>query len=403
MTYPFINTLRRSWSDVPSIVQCNLFLDLVTAILYGVFLAGIVNFVPVVARRLGASPYLISLIVAAPAFGNLIAVLGAHYLQQRRKLPVMVAAWSIGRGLFLLMPFVATPEPFVLIVVAHWLIVSVSVTGYVEIMRAIYPDAIRGRAMAFVRVGFTACATVMTPLFGQLLDLWSYQILFPIAAVFGILTGVAFGQVKYDEVIADRRHDWLKPWRIFLQDARYRAYSIAFMIFGTGNLLVAPLIPLLLVDELQLSYGEVGWLNMISSIAWTVFYIVWGRLLDRRGGLWIVQINFILTLVVALAFWAAHDMWLAAVAFLFNGIILAGTDLGWMNAIIQFARREDIGHYTALHAFLLGIRGIIAPFLGTVLIAVPFLGLRGVFLLSALFIFVGWLLIKRVTVTERSI
>ena len=398
MTQPFIRTLRQNWTTVPAIVRRNLILDFNTAVCYGVFLAGITNFVPVVARRLGASPFLLSLIVAAPAIGNLIAVLGAHYLQQRRKLPVMVAAWSIGRGLFLLMLFVTAPVPFVLIVVAHWLIVSLPVTGYVELMRAVYPDAIRGRAMAYVRVGFTACATVMTPLFGQLLDIGSYQILFPIAALFGILTGVVFGQVKCDEVIAETRHDWLKPWRIFLQDARYRAYSIAFMVYGIGNLLVAPLIPLLLVDELQLSYGEVGWLNMIGSIFWTASYVVWGRMLDRRGGLWIVQINFILTIFVSLAFWAAQDMRLAALAFLFNGIVLAGIDLGWMNAIMQFARREDIGHYAALHAFLVGVRGIIAPFLGTALMAIPFLGLRGVFLLSALIILLGWLLVRRVAV-----
>ena len=205
MTYPFINALRRSWTSVPTVVRRNLTFDFITAVLYGVFLAGIINFVPVVARRLGASPFLLSLIVAAPAAGNLIAVLSAHYLQQRRKLPVMVAAWSIGRGLFLLMPFVAAPIPFVLIVVAHWLIVALPVTGYVEIMRVVYPDAIRGRAMAFVRVGFTVCATVMTPLFGQWLDLSGYQVLFPIAALFGILTGSAFGQVKWDEVIAEKR------------------------------------------------------------------------------------------------------------------------------------------------------------------------------------------------------
>ena len=170
MTYPFIRTLRQNWTAVPAVVRRNLILDFNTAVFYGVFLAGIINFVPVVARRLGANPFLLSLIVAAPAIGNLIAVFGAHYLQQRRKLPFMVAAWSIGRGLFLLMAFVTAPVPFVLIVVVHWLIVSLPVTGYVEIMRAIYPDAMRGRAMAFVRVGFTACATVMIPLFGQLLD-----------------------------------------------------------------------------------------------------------------------------------------------------------------------------------------------------------------------------------------
>ena len=82
--------------------------------------------------------------------------------------------------------------PFTLIVVAHWLIVSLPLPGYVEIMRRIYPDAYRGRAMAYVRVGYTACMTLMTPLFGWLLDVWNYRYLFPIVAVFGILAGLDF-------------------------------------------------------------------------------------------------------------------------------------------------------------------------------------------------------------------
>lgn len=402
MSLPFLNSWRRSWYGVPAVVRHNLILDFCSAICYGIFLAGVNTFVPVIARRLGADPFLLSLIVAAPAAGNLIAVFASHYLQQRRKMPFMMAAWSIGRGLFVLMLFVTTPEVFVLIVVAHWLIVSLCVTGYVQVMRAIYPDAVRGRAMAYVRVGFTACATIMTPLFGQWLDIASYQILFPLAAIFGVLSGLSFGHVKYEETFAATRQDWLTPLRVFTRDARYRAYSIAFSLYGAGMLITAPLIPLLLVDELNLSNAQVGWLGMINSIFWMLFYIVWGRSIDRRGGLWTVRINFALTLIVPFAFFFAQDLWLLALAQIFIGITVAGTDLGWMNAIMQFARKEEIGHYAALHAFLVGVRGVIAPFVGTALIAIPWIGLRGVFLLSALLIALGWLLVRRVVVPEHA-
>ena len=402
MTLPVIHSIRNGWHSVPAVVRRNLIFDFNSAIFYGIFLAGVGTFVPVIARRLGASPFQLSLIVAAPAVGNLIAVLASHYLQQRRKMPFMVAAWSIGRGLFLLMLFVAAPEPFVLIVVAHWLIVSLSVTGYVEVMRAIYPAAIRGRAMAYVRVGFTACATIMTPIFGQLLDVWSYQILFPLGAVFGILSGLAFGQVTYEETFATTRQDWLTPLRILTRDARYRAYSIAFSLYGAGMLMISPIIPLLLVDELNLSNAQVGWLGMINAIFWMLFYVVWGRSIDRRGGLWTVQINFVLTLVVPIAFFLAQDLWLLAVAHAFVGITVAGTDLGWMNAIMQFARKEDISHYTALHAFLVGVRGVIAPFAGTALIAIPWIGVRGVFVFAGVLILAGWLVARRVTIPEKS-
>ncbi len=403
MAISFLDTWRRGWTSISPVVRRNLALDFGSAIFYGIFISAISTFVPVIARRLGASALLISAITAAPAVGNIIAVLASHYLQRRRKMPFMVAAWGIGRGLFLLMPFVAAPIPFVLIVVVHWLIVSLSVTGYVEAMRAIYPAAIRGRAMAYVRVGFTACAAIMTPVFGQLLDVWSYQLIFPLAAICGVMSGVTFGWVAYADEPAQTRHNLFEPWRVFQRDARYRTYSIAFSICGFGVLLTAPLIPLLLVDELQLNYGQVGLLGMINSVFWMLFYIVWGRLVDRRGGLWTVQINLFLMTFISLAFFAAQDLRLAAVAYIFTGITAAGTDLGWINAVMQFARAEEIAQYTALHAFLMGVRGIVAPLLGTALMAVPGIGLRGVFLLSAILIVLGWWLVRRVTVAEKTV
>ena len=71
-------------------------------------------------------------------------------------------------------------------------------------------------------------------------------------------------------------------------------------------------------------------------------------------------------------------MWLLAVAYIFTGITLAGVDLGWMNAIMQFAHKEEISHYTALHAFLVGVRGTVAPFAGTALIALPVIDRKSV-------------------------
>jgi len=122
---------------------------------------------------------------------------------------------------------------------------------------------------------------------------------------------------------------------------------------------------------------------------------------DRRGGFWTIRINFILTIFVSLAFCLAHDMWLAAVGYVFTGITVAGIDLGWMNAIMQFARKDQISDYAALHAGLVGLRGIAAPLAGTALMAVPWIGLRGVFLLSAVLILMGWLLVRRVTVPKQ--
>jgi DHA1 family inner membrane transport protein len=403
MTNAFVAALRRYWNSAPADLRRNFSLDLTGAVLVGVYVAAINTFVPVIARRLGASPFLLSLIAAAPAAGNILAVLSAPYLQGRHKMPYMVAAWTLGRGLFLLMPFVVLPLPFALIVVASWLIVSLPLPGYVEIMQRIYPDAYRGRVMAYVRVGYTACITLMTPLFGRLLDVWSYRYLFPLVAIFGVVAGLTFGRVQYKEVITRTRQGLLEPWRVLWQDARYRDYSLAFFVYGFGSLLTAPLIPILLVDELHLNYSQVGWLGMVNSIFWMLFYIVWGRTVDRRGGFWTIRLNFVLTVVIPLAFFGARDMRLAALGYIFTGVTVAGVDLGWMNAIMQFARREQVSDYTAVHAGLVGLRGLAAPLMGTALMSVPWIGLRGVFLLSAFLILLGWLLSRRTNLCPCSV
>ena len=68
---------------------------------------------------------------------------------------------------------------------------------------------------------------------------------------------------------------------------------------------------------------------------------------------------------------------------------------------MQFARREQLSDYTAVHAGLVGLRGLAAPLMGIALMTVPWIGLRGVFLLSAFLTLLGWLLSRRVTVPER--
>ena len=73
----FIAALRRYWYSAPADLRHNFSLDFTAATLVGVYVAAITTFVPIVARRLGASPFLLALITAAPTAGNILAVLAS--------------------------------------------------------------------------------------------------------------------------------------------------------------------------------------------------------------------------------------------------------------------------------------------------------------------------------------
>jgi len=378
----------------------NFFLDFAGAGLVGVFVAITAAFIPVVARRLGATDLMMSIVMAAPFVGNFLTPFAIYAAQRLPRRPFMVWCWIISRGIFLCMAFVTGPVLYLGLLLVFYILAALPVPAYIDAMRQIYPDDFRGRAMAYVRTGMTVVMTLLTPLAGWLLDLVGYQLLFPVAALFGVASALTFGRIAFDDRPAARRESLSSIWSILRTDRGFALYSLAFTIFGFGNLMITPLIPILQVDELGLSYAEVGFLGLVNSAFWLLGYLYWGRVVDRRGAIWTTKATFLLMLPIPPILFLARDLAQMIPAYILLGFTTASGDLAWLNAMLVFAGRDRVGAYTALHTNLLGIRGMIAPFVGTWLIGVPFVGLRGAFLLAALLLGLGSLLIVYVRKDE---
>jgi hypothetical protein len=84
-----------------------------------------------------------------------------------------------------------------------------------------------------------------------------------------------------------------------------------------------------------------------------------------------------------------------------HGVISAGIDLGIISTGIDLATPESVIEYSALQATIIGIRGMIGPFLGVALLA---LGMsdRAIFAIGCCFIFGGWLCLGLVTSGRRE-
>jgi len=63
-------------------------------------------------------------------------------------------------------------------------------------MKEIYSDDYRGRAMGYVRMEMAIVAAFASYLGGFLLDHFSYRYIFPLGAMFGILSVTYFGKIK---------------------------------------------------------------------------------------------------------------------------------------------------------------------------------------------------------------
>lgn len=376
--------------------------DAVGGMLVGFYTGAIFPFIGFIARdKLHASVGLISLMTAAPFIGNMFALFYANAMEGRKKQPFVVWSSGIARLLFLLMLFARTPLSFALIVSAIQLIATVASPAYAAVMKEIYPDEHRGRIMAYIRVGLAMMAFFSTLLVGPLLARVSFRYIFPIAGLIGVAASIAFSTIKTAPVDPNHPDNRKTPtWeflkatlRILRDDANYRWFTASVFIFGFGNLIVAPLYPVYQVDQLHITSTQVAILSNTATIIWMFSYLYWGKYVDARSPLKAVAVNVLLYSFVPLVYFLSHNVWMLLPAAVITGLTMGGVELSYFNSILHLADEGKESQYQALHSFLLGLRGTIAPFVGAGIVLLfrkHDLPVRYVFLISMAVMFVGF-------------
>jgi MFS transporter, DHA1 family, inner membrane transport protein len=378
-------------------VRHNMHIELWAALAYGAFYATTLPFVPVVLRRTGASPEMIAFYTSQQFVGSVLTAFSIVLMRRRRTMNIITVSWLIGRSLFLFFAFIVNPVWMLVLGTAFWLLEAFPNPGYTRIIQKIYPAEVRGKVMSLVRVGRISTVVLITPLAGWALDHVGYQVLFPIGALLGIGATLFFTRLDVNEGPLPARQTRTLPelWRILREDKRFAAYLRSFAFYGTGTLMSWTVYPLVQVDRLGLSYSELGLLGLAQSLFWLLGYIYWGRVVDRRGGLYVLRMNCALAMLAPFAYIWATNAWMLLPAFITQGIINAGWDMGLINAGIQLADPERVTEYAAVQGTVVGVRGMIVPYVGVGLygLGVP---LTGIFLLSMGLMAIAWVMFGRV-------
>jgi MFS family permease len=378
MTSRFVNLragLRqlefRLMGELSPSVRHNRNADFYAAAFFGVFVS-ILPFIPVVLRRLGASAEWIAFYNAQPFLGYLFVPLSAMLMPRQRGLKWYATVfWLLSRGSFLLVAFITRWEMLIGLTLVFWICETFPLPVYTRMMQAIFPAGVRGRVMAFVRVGLSLVNLAMTPLAGWLLDAAGYRVLFPIGSVCAVLATFLFLRLRFndEDVPPNPASSAASLWRLLGEDGRFAVYLGGLTLFGFGFLSGTALQALVQVDRLQLSYGEIGALGVVHSVFFLLGYLVLGRLLDRFGGAHTLRWVFVIGAAVPLSYLFATSGWMLAPAFAAMGLVNAGMDLGAINTVMQLSPPERLGDYSALQTTALGLRGLIAPFLGVWLVS----------------------------------
>lgn len=385
-------------------VRRNMYIELWASLAYGIFYAAAIQYIPVVLRRLGASSELLAFYTAQTYLGSILTSFSIVLMRQRRTKSFIVFCWVLGRSLFLLFALATRVEWLLVVTALFWLLETFPSPGYTRIIQVIYPEKIRGQVIAVVRLGMVAAILFTTPLAGWALDKFGYRLLFPLAGLTGMFAMWIFNRLEVNEGPLPPRQtrSLASLWVLVRHNRPFAIHLLSFAVYGMGGLLGYPLYAIVQVDRLHLSYTEVGFLGLAQSCAWLVGFLIWGRLVDRKGGLPVLRINQLISVIVPLTYIWASDGWMLLPAFVVQGLINAGVDVGIISTCIQLAEADKVVEYAAVQATVVGLRGMITPFLGAALLRLGISDTR-IFAIGAALIFLSWLMLNTVQGTPATL
>jgi len=381
----------RPW--IPPAVRRNAAIDVTAAAIFGLWGGLTTPFIPFMGRRLGASALEVSVLVAAQAVVLLLSLWAVNLVRIGHPVRVVILPSLIARSLFFAMPLVRTPEEYVALIVVHYAIGQMGSPAYAQVMRAVYPDDLRGRIMAVVRVGMALCWIAASLVGGRLMQLVDFRWVFAAAAVFGVTSSLVFSRIRLPAVPEpEARADLRQIRRILRDDYGYRRFLTGLFVYGFATWFYGPAIAILLVDVLHATSFQAGLLGAVTSATWLFSYHYWGRMIDRRSGAMAMSGVVFVGSLTPLVYLSALNGWMVQGAGVTEGLTSAGLDIGWIAVVLQYAPAGNIRHYVAIWNFFVGLRAGTAPFLAGVLI--PMLGVRWIFGMGAAGTFAGALLMR---------
>ncbi len=241
---------------------------------------------------------------------------------------------------------------------------------------------------------------------GRLLDIHeqSYHWILALTGVSGFISSYLLSRVRIQEPITERvcggvgfRQTFFEPitgtLKLLKENKGFAAFERSFSIYGMGFIMMQPIIPIYLVDKLQLSYTT-NFLakGIVSQLGMLLLSPLIGKLHDRTHPFRFISISFALLmvfpcLIVVSSLWRGEQVVAVGIvflAYLIFGIAMTGVNIAWNMSSIYFAGDQDASIYQSVHVTMTGIRGLIAPVLGFALLRL--INITAVFVVAAGFL-----------------
>ena len=345
----------------------NLSLDLVASIGVGVTGALVGALLPTISRRGGLEPIGLAVLASAPFLANFLGVFAGRW--GPATIPQFALLRGFGAGVLIALPLTTHPSVVILIAMIFWLSMSFSSPFQLRLWGASYPARMRGRVVGFLGMGRAAAAAVAALAGGILADRLGGPTAMAIAGVVGVACALIYlRRQAADAASAPMVYSARESIRALRARPMLNRAALAQGFYGGGFIAAGPLFALVYVDRLDLSLADVGVLGVLSAVATTLSFLVWGVISDRFGGLRPMQFGSLIGLGGLICYAVAPTvalLWFSAVAI---GMSNSSIEVGIASLISDETTLGERASVMSGWNFMTGARGLVAPFVMSTLV-----------------------------------
>lgn len=303
----------------------------------------------------------------------------------------------VGKLILLLMLLTKSSKIFILIISVFYIFNTFMNPLFSNIMQVNFSKKNRGLVYGIVSSVSVLSTLVVSNLSGKLLDVNDnlYKLLFSISALSGFLCCLFFSRIKIRKIKQkkiEEKISFLQPIKIIVKILKnnrdFTKYEIFFFIYGIGYLIILPAIPVYFVDILKLDYSKISFIKgFLGQLGYIVFFPFVGFFLDRMNIFLYSSLTFLLLsfypFFLLISSFVSSPFFFIYSAFLIFSISMSAVSVIWDLSSIHFAKDSDSSQFQNVHIFLTGVRGIIVPSLGYLIL--KFSSPKLLFLISTLF------------------
>lgn len=377
-------------------------------------------------KSLGGSNFEVTILIFLTSSAFLFSIYGPEIInRQRNQAKTIIILSVVSRSFLLIIPFFETPVFFIFCIAASNYTDSLIKPAWNTVFKHNYTNEKRSTLYSYASSLQMIVILIVTTLSGYLFDFnyKIYKILYPAAGIFDILAYINLAKmISWGNPAKEKTGREIKSLfsirllkdilvlpvrnliRIFRENKPFLRFETYFFLYGIAFMTASPAVPIFLVEILKLDYSPISIAKGLLFYSSTILFTpVMGRFHGSGnptkfcGYLFLSLMTYPLLMIcikiIGIDMKILSPELLLYITFFFFGIFMSGITMSWNLSSIYYSPHSEVANYQAVHITLTGVRGLIAPFIGYLIL--KYISIYATFLVSSgFFLLAGIMMLK---------